>query len=194
VSAVTAAQAMTDVQVEDEFQVYEFRGAQLAFVSTRLDPRERQRARWADFTLYRKNDGSYLFYQVSNSLVWHFPDGASHVKKPEAVRSDSLDHRAVYCGVMPVKAGRNYCPAMPLAEARRMRKPPEVIRELPQYKIWTFPDAPAVIRRMTVARHAADGSASAATSEPMRLLLNQAAETDPAFRMDAIGDKPVIRM
>lgn len=191
---MTAAPAMTAVQVEDEFQVYKFSGVQLAYVTTRLDPKDRQRARWADFTLYRKDDGSYLFYQVSLSLVWHFTDGWDHVKKPEYKYAEDLEDDAVYCGVMPVRANRGHCPVMSLADARRMRKPGEVIREGPQYKIWTFPDAPAVIRRMTVARHSRDGSASAATSEPMRNLLNQAALSDPAFRMGRTSDKPVIEL
>jgi hypothetical protein len=191
---VTAALDMTSVRIEDEFQVYEFTGAQLAYVTTRLDPKDRQRARWADFTLYRKDDGTYLFCQVSYSLVWHYLAGQDHVKKPEIVASGALGHQAVYCGVMPVKAGRNYCPAMSLAESRRVRKPERVACELPQYKIWTFPSAPKVIARMTVARHVSDGSASAATSEPMRNLLRQAALLDPAFQMDSAADKPVIRL
>lgn len=191
---MTDAPAMTTMRIEDEFQVFTFTGLRLAFESTRLDPRQRQRARWMEASLYRKGDGTYLFYQVNYSLVWHFPDGADHVKKPGYVLAAKLDPAAVYCGVMPVRPSRPNCPAMPLAEARRMRKPREVITELPQYKIWTFPDAPAVIRRMTVARHVADGSASAATSEPMRKLMNQAAETDPAFQLITAGDKPVIEL
>lgn len=190
---MTAAPAMQDFRIEDEFQIYEFRGRQLAYVTTRLDQKDRQRARWADFTLYRKGDGTYVFYQVSHSLVWHYLDGADHVKKPETVYSRDLDDQAVYCGVMPVKPSRNYCPAMPLLQARRMRKPDRVIRELDQYKVWRHPDADAVIRRLTVARHD-DGSSSAAVSEPMRLLMNQAALIDPDFEMDTADDKPVIQL
>ena len=48
----------------------------------------------------------------------------------------------------------------------------------------------AVIEHVTMARRS-DGTASAALSEPMRELLRQAAENDPAFRT---GAKPVMKM
>jgi len=180
------------VRIEDESVVYEFEGERIAGpVSTRLDPKDRQRARWMDASLYRKADGTYIFVQASISTVWHAPGGAAHVRKPVRTSRDELPEKTVYCGVLPSRPGREQCPPMTLEESRR-RIPAEVITEYPQYTVWSLPTHDAVIRRLTVARHrGAGGGSSAAVSGPMRELLAEAAENDPAFR-GAV--KPVVAM
>lgn len=50
------------VRIEDEDVVYEFDGELVAGpVSTRLDPRGRQRARWMEASIWRKQDNTYVF-------------------------------------------------------------------------------------------------------------------------------------
>jgi hypothetical protein len=184
---------VTDVSIEDEFQIYQFRGQQIGTISTRMDPRDRQRARWMELELFRKDDGSYVLAQRNDSIVWHLPQGIDHVKKPDTIRSFLLPEDAVYCGVMPVRENRGHCPLMSIRDSRQMKLPPEVITELPQFKVWVVPDVATLIERMTVAPHASDGSSSSAVSWPMRQLLNQAALVDPAFAV-AARDKPVIKL
>lgn len=179
------------VRIEDEDVVYEFEGERIAGpVSTRLDPRGRQRARWMEASLYRKPDNTYVFVQASISTVWHQPAGTAHVKKPVTVTADRLPDKAVYCGVLLSRPGREQCPPMSLEESRH-RIPDVVIAEDVQRRVWTCPDRDAVIARMTVAHHRGDGARSAAVSGPMRELLEAAAKHDPAFRTE---DKPVVRL
>lgn len=184
---------METVRIEDDSVVYEFEAERIAGpVSTRLDPRNRQRARWMEATLWRKDDNTYVFEQVSFSTVWHLPDGDGHVRKPAWVSAADLPPRAVYCGVLPARPGRDHCPEMSL-EASRAREniPDEVVIEEAQRRVWACPDRDAVITRMTVAHHRGDGARSAAVSGPMQELLDEAAENDPAFRTD---EKPVVRL
>lgn len=178
------------VRIEDEHQIYEFDGDRIAGpVSTRFDKRSRQRARWMEATLYRKSDGTgYIFYQVSYSIVWHLPDAFPHIRKPLAAARSELPQRAVYCGVLPSREGRDQCPAAVLGNEPDAVS---VLAEMPQYKVWAFPDTGSLIQRLTVARHSGDGSASAATSGPMHDLLAEAARNDPAF---ASGAKPVVSL
>jgi len=181
------------VQIEDEAVVYEFEAERIAGpVSTRLDQKNRQRARWMTATLWRKPDNTYVFAQESISTVWHLPAGVSHVRKPAVVAGDSLPDRAVYCGVLPARGDREHCPPMTLGESRDPRNIPDVVvTEETQRRVWTCPDRDAVIARMTVARHRSDGARSAAVSGPMGQLLDQAAENDPAFRT---AGKPVVQI
>jgi hypothetical protein len=182
------------MRIEDDSVVYEFSGVSIAGpVSTRLDPKQRQRARWMEAELYRRADGDgYMFYQASISTVWHLPAGAAHVHKPLEVTPDGLPERPVYCGVLPVRPGREHCPLMTLAEAREMKLPAVMIAEAPQRRVWHFPDRDAVVRQVTVATHrGGDRVSSAAVSSPMHELLAQAARNDPAFRD---GPKPVVAM
>lgn len=181
------------VRIEDEDVVYEFDAELIAGpVSTRLDPKDRQRARWMEASLYRKHDNTYIFSQVSISTVWHLADGAGHVRKPEVIPRDELPDRAVYCGVLPARSGREHCPPMSLEESRDWDNVPDVVvAERDQHRVWTCPDRESVISRMTVANHKSDGARSAAVSEPMSELLEQAAMNDPAFRQ---AGKPVVRL
>jgi hypothetical protein len=181
------------VRIEDEDVVYEFDGERIAGpVSTRFDPRGRQRARWMEASIYRKPDNTYIFTQVSISTVWHVPAGASHVRKPEMVSRDALPGKAVYCGVLPPRPGREHCPPMSLEESRDRGNVPDVaVIERDQHRVWACPDHDSVIARMTVAHHRSDGARSAAVSGPMRELLAQAALNDPAFRQ---ADKPVVQI
>lgn len=178
------------VRIEDEHQIYEFDGDRIAGpVSTRHDNRGRQRARWMEATLYRRTDGTgYIFYQVSYSMVWHLPDAFAHIRKPLAAARDALPQRAVYCGVLPSRDGRDQCPPADLGDEPETVS---VLTEMPQYKVWTFPDTDSLIQRLTVARHRGDSSTSAATSGPMHDLLAEAAQNDPAF---ASGSKPVVSL
>lgn len=181
------------VRIEDEDVVYEFEAERIAGpVSTRLDPKDRQRARWMEASIYRKPDNTYIFSQVSISTVWHLADGAGHVRKPEVVSRDELPGKVVYCGVLPARDGREHCPPMTLEESRdRASVPDLVVIERDQHRVWVCPDRDAVIARMTVANHRSDGARSAAVSRPMGELLDQAALNDPAFRQAA---KPVVRL
>ena len=181
------------VRIEDESVVYEFEGDLIAGpVSTRLDPRNRQRARWMEATLWRKKDNTYVFEQVSISTVWHMPGGDSHVRKPAWVTPDQLPRKAVYCGVLPSRPGQERCPPMTLEESRvRPLGLDEVVAEEVQRRVWVCPDRDSVISRMTVAHHRSDGTRSAAVSGPMQDLLDEAAENDPAFRTAA---KPVVSL
>jgi hypothetical protein len=181
------------VQIEDDDVVYEFTGTLIAGpVSTRLDAKDRQRARWMEASLYRKSDDTYVFTQVSISTVWHQLDGASHVRKPSWTHRGDLPDRAVYCGVLPVRPGREHCPPMTLEESRDPRNIPGLaVTEQIQRRVWTCPDRDSVIARMTVAHYKSDGARSAAVSGPMGLLLDQAAENDPAFRT---SEKPVVQI
>ena len=181
------------VQIEDEAVVYEFEAERIAGpVSTRLDPRSRQRARWMTATLWRKPDNTYVFAQESISTVWHLPAGAGHVRKPAWTHRGDLPDRAVYCGVLPVRGDRGHCPPMALEESRDLRNLPDlVVTEEVQRRVWICPDRDAVIARMMIAHHRSDGARSAAVSAPMRELLDQAALNDPAFREAA---KPVVQI
>lgn len=181
------------VRIEDEAVVYEFEAECIAGpVSTRLDPKRRQRARWMTATLWRKPDNTYVFAQESVSTVWHLPAGASHVRKPVRTAGAGLPDRAVYCGVLPARDGREHCPPMTLEESRDQANVPDlVVTEETQRRVWTCPDRDAVIARMTVAHHKSDGARSAAVSGPMRDLLDQAALNDPEFRQ---ADKPVVQI
>jgi hypothetical protein len=182
------------VRIEDEDVVYEFDGDLIAGpVSTRLDPKDRQRARWMEASIYRKPDNTYIFTQVSISTVWHAPAGASHVRKPEVIPRDELPDKVVYCGAPGIsRPGREHCPPMTLEESRDWDNVPDVVvTERDQHRVWACPDHDAVIARMTVAHHKSDGARSAAVSGPMRELLIEAAKNDPAFRQ---ADKPVVRL
>ena len=180
---------MPRVVIQDEQVDYEIDGDVIAGpVSTALDAKQRQRARWMEATLYRKPDGTYILHQVNYSLVWHLADGAGHVRKPHEELWSRLPRGAVYCGFLPPREHREQCPPACRWGPRGAGK--VVLTELPQHKVTSHPDYHAVIRDVTVARRG-DGSASAAVSEPMRELLRQAAGNDPAF---ATGIKTVIRM
>jgi hypothetical protein len=181
---------MPVVRIIDEFAEYVFEADVIAGpVSTRIDARSRPRPRWMEATLYRKSDGTYVLHQVNKSVVWHLDAHAdSHVRKPENVPWSRLPRDAVYCGSLPVREGRQHCP---LAGRRGPRSAGQVVvTELPQQKVSTHPDVHAVIRAVTLARRG-DGSVSAALSEPMRELLVEAEENDPAF---AGAARPVVRM
>lgn len=170
------------VQIQDDAVEYRFEAEVIAGpVDTRLDDRKRQRARWMEAVIYRKDDGSYVFTQSSYSTVWHCRDGAGHVRSPVETTSDQLPERPVYCGVLPARGDRGHCPPMDLAVSRRVI-PRHVVLEAPQHRVWACPDPQAVTRRMTLSRHRGDGAASAMLSAPMRELLAQAMENDPAFR------------
>ena len=184
------------VRIEDESVVYEFEAERIAGpVSTRLDPRDRQRARWMEATLYRKPDNTYVFAQVSYSTVWHLPDGDAHVRKPAWTAREDLPGKAVYCGALPSRPGRDQCPPMALEESRDRRNiPDEVVTEEPQRRVQGYPDRDAVIRRMVLASHRDGSGTSAAVSGPMQDLLDEAAENDPAFRIEVAADKPVVRL
>lgn len=175
---------MPVVRIEDEFEVFEIDGEVIAHESTETDSTGRDRARWMEATVYRKDDGSYVIHQVNESVVWHLPDGGGHVRKPERIASASLDKEDVYCGMLRPRPGRRQCPRIlprPLPEL--------VIAELPQHRVISCPDAPSVIREVSTARRG-DGRVSTAVSEPMHKLITQAMENDPAFR----GAKPVVAM
>jgi hypothetical protein len=178
------------VQIEDESVVYEFEAERIAGpVSTRLDGKDRQRARWMEASLYRKPDDTYVFAQVNHSTVWHAPAGIAHVRKPLEVSRDALPDKPVYCGVLPARPGREQCPPMDLAQSRRAI-PARVVAEAPQYSTWMLPDWDKVVRRMVLASHRDGSGTSAAVSGPMRELLRQAALNDPAFA----GVKPVVTL
>lgn len=182
---------METIRIEDETVAFEFSGERIAGpVSTRLDPRKRQRARWLEAELFRREDGSYVYCQVNYSTVWHYPDGAAHVRKPLVIPASQLPDRPVYCGVLPARAGRDQCPPLTLEAARVMDIPAEVIAEAPQHRILRLPGRDAVIRQLVMANRRDEG-VSAAVSEPMRKLLAQAAQNDPAFRD---GSKTVVPM
>ena len=184
---------MDTVRIDDEYAVYEFTAEVIAGgpdspVSTALGATGQwQRPRWMEATLYRKPDRTYVLHQVNYSLVWHLLSGEGHVRKPAQVPWSQLDRDAVYCGSLPGR-GREQCP-------KAGRRGPKgagrmVLAELPQHKVSSHPGHMAVIEHVTMARRS-DGTASAALSEPMRELLRQAAENDPAFRT---GAKPVMKM
>jgi hypothetical protein len=184
---------MTRVVIKDEHVDYEINGEVIAGgpdhpVSTALDAKGRQRARWMEATLYRKDDGTYVLHQVNHSLVWHLADGEGHVRKPAETLWSRLDRQAVYCGFLPPREHREQCP--PAGRRGPKGAGRVVLTELPQHKVESHPDYQAVIRAVTLARHGG-GSVSAAVSEPMRELLRQAAGNDPAF---ASGVKTIIRM
>jgi hypothetical protein len=180
---------MPRVTVRDEHVDFEINGEVIAGpVSTALDARQRQRARWMEATLYASESGGYVLHQVNYSLVWHLPDGEGHVRKPAEVPWSRLDRNAVYCGFLPAREHREQCPPAGRRGPRGAGK--MVLAEQPQHKVTSHPDYQAVIRAVTLARHG-DGSLSAAVSEPMRELLRQAAENDPAF---ASGVRPVVKM
>jgi hypothetical protein len=180
---------MPRVVIKDEQVDYEIDGEVIAGpVSTALDAKQRQRARWMEATLYAKSDGTYVLHQVNYSLVWHLAGGEGHVRKPEEALWSRLPRGAVYCGYLPPREHREQCP--PAGRRGPKSAGRVVLTELPQHKVSSHPDYQAVIKAVTVARHG-DGSSSAAVSEPMRELLRQAAENDPAF---ASGIKTVIRM
>lgn len=179
------------VRIEDEDVIYEFTAERIAGpVSTRLDDRDRQRARWMEASLYRKDDDTYVFTQVNFSTVWHLLAGTAHVRKPLGTPRADLPDRAVYCGVLPSRPGREQCPVMTLPESRGAI-PPLVITEPPQHNVWTLPGHDAVIRRMVLARHRDGSGTSASVSGPMRDLLIEAAENDPAFRT---GIKTIVEL
>ena len=179
------------VRIEDEDVVFEFDGERIAGpVSTRFDPKNRQRARWMEATLWRKGDDTYVFEQVSISTVWHFPDGARHVRKPVTIARDDLPEKAVYCGVLPPRPGRGQCPPMTLEESWRS-VPDRVVAEEVQRRIWMLPGRDKVIEKMVLASRRDGSGTSAAVSGPMRELLAEAAENDPAFREAA---KPVVQI
>jgi hypothetical protein len=180
---------MPRVVIKDEHVDFEIDGTVIAGpVSTALDARQRQRARWMEATLYAKDDGTYVLHQVNHSLVWHLADGEGHVRKPRETQWSRLDRNAVYCGFLPGREGREQCP--PAGRRGPKGAGRTVLTELPQHKVSGHPDYQSVIRTVTMARHG-DGGTSAAVSEPMRELLRQAAENDPAF---ASGARTVIRM
>jgi hypothetical protein len=174
--------------------VYEFDAERIAGpVSTRFEVvrgRERQRARWMEASLYRKTDDTYVFTQASHSTVWHLLTGDAHVRKPVETRREELPDRAVYCGVLLARSGRPQCPPMTLDRSRH-DIPGTVITEPAQHSVWALPGRDAVIRRLVLARHRDGGGTSAAVSGPMRDLLTEAAENDPAFRT---GAKPVVEL
>ena len=178
---------MPGYRIEDEFQVYTFAGRRIAGpVSTREPdaPGSRPRSRWMTATLYLKDSGEYVLHTVNESLVWHLPDGIGHVRMPSSAAFGQLTDDAVYCGDLPPREGYEQCAVLP-----RRGRPPRIIVEEPQHKVVTLPDWPAVVREVTV-RQRGDGSISAAVSAPMRELLAQARQNDPAFR----GAKPRVRM
>lgn len=184
---------MPHVVIKDEHVDFEIDGEIIAGgpdnpVSTALDAQRRQRARWMEATLYKKSDGTYVLHQVNYSLVWHLADGGGHVRKPAETPWSKLDRSAVYCGFLPARERREQCP--PAGRRGPKGAGRTVLTELPQHKVSSHPDAASVTRAVTIARHG-DGGASAAVSEPMRELLRQAAENDPAFTS---GARPVIRM
>lgn len=177
---------MPVVRIEDEFFTFEVHGEVIAGpVSTRVPADgSRPRPRWMEATLYRKDDGSYVLHTVNKSLVWHLIDpGLDHVRKPVETDSSRLPGGAVYCGSLdrgekcPL-AGR----AGPGADWNR------VLIEKPQHKMAAWPDADEVIKGVSTARRGE--SVSVALSEPMRELLTEAEENDPAIR----HARPVITM
>lgn len=182
---------MARIVIEGDVQDRVFSGERIAGpVSTRLDRRRRQRARWMTGELFRKDEGAgYVLYIVNWSNVWHLLAGADHVRKPRQVRSADLPDEAVYCGVMPVRPDRGHCPVYwgdggnrVTDPFRRQEEPwPEmVVAELPQRKINDCPDYPSLIEQMTTFHKR--GATSVMVSEPMAELIAQAAEVDPAFR------------
>jgi hypothetical protein len=184
---------MPRVVIRDEHVDYEIDGRVIAGgpdhpVSTALDSRQRQRARWMEATLYAKDDGTYVLHQVNYSLVWHLAGSEGHVRKPAETLWSRLPRAAVYCGFLPPREQREQCP--PAGRRGPKGAGRVVLTELPQHKVSSHPDYASVIKAVTVARRG-DGSSSAAVSEPMRELLRQAAENDAAF---AAGIRPVIRM
>ena len=175
---------MPVIRIEDEFVTYEVDGEVIAGpVSTRV-PADggRPRPRWMEATLYRKADGTYVLHTVNRSLVWHLIEqGLGHVRKPVETDEGNLPDGAVYCGVL---SRGEKCP-----QWIRDHVPDRVLVEEPQHKMVSCPDATAVIRQVTTARRG-DGSVSVALSEPMRELLTEAEENDPAFRIA----RPVMTM
>lgn len=180
------------VRYEDEDVVYEFTAERIAGpVSTKFDPRGRQRARWMEASLYRKEDDTYVFVQESFSTVWHLPGGEDHVRKPVTISRQELPAKAVYCGVLPPRREHAQCPEADLGESRAPGFiPDEVVFEEVQLRVRGCPDRDSVIGEMVKA-HRRNGVVSAAVSGPMRDLLDEAAENDPAFRTDT---KPVVRL
>lgn len=174
---------MPQFEVEGEFEVLAFSGVLTGGpVSTRPHPVSGLlRARWTKLALYRKDDGEYVLHKVNYSRVWHGPDGAGHVRAPAQEDFADLPPDAVYCGIMPSREGRVQCPRQPPGTGL-------VITELPQYSAWKCPDYAAVIARLSQAYKRVNVGAE---NGPVHLLLDQAAEADPAFR-DAL--KPVVRI
>jgi hypothetical protein len=177
----------------DGGQPYRFAGELIAGpVTTAFDHTGTQRPRWLEASLYRRDGHGYVVSQENYSLVWHQPDiPRGHVRIPVLKSSSELDPRAIYCGEIPPKPGRESCP--PLANATVMNPfsgasagalmevlPPKVITEAPQRKVFVCPDWRSVIAQIATARHGASGQ-SLSLSAPMRELLALAAENDPAF-------------
>lgn len=181
---------MSLIVIEGDVQDRSFSGHRLAGpVDTRYDRRGQQRARWVTGELYGKDDGGYVLAVVNWSLVWHVPDGESHVRRPRRIAPADLDPDAVYCGVMPVRPDRGHCPVhwgdggnrvTDPFRRQEMALPPFVVTELPQRKVTECRDYPSLIEEMSTFRKR--GATSVAISEPMARLLEEAAETDPVFR------------
>jgi hypothetical protein len=175
---------MPVVVIKDEFADFVIDGVVVAGpVSTRNNASGRGRPRWYEATLYRKAGGGYALHQVSLSVVWHLDEHAdSHVRKPGEARRSELPGDAVYCGSLRPRPDRDQCPR---DDGRGYGT---VTTEMPEHKVISYPDATAVVTGVLTARRGE--LVSVALSEPMRELLLEAEENDPAFR----GIRPVMRM
>lgn len=185
---------MAVIEIPDEFEVFTFEGERIAGpVTTAFDHFRRQRPRWLEAELFRREAGGYVVSQVNKSLVWHQPGAEGHIRKPAAVSGADLPPGAVYCGSIEARPGRESCPPMgatprtldPFAPAQArtpaaIELPPEVLAERDQRKILVCDDWQDVIRKISTARPGAGGQV-VSLSMPMRELIAQAAEVDEAF-------------
>ena len=72
---------MDTIRVQDKYDMVEFRGVQLADVSTETP----SSVRWTEISIYRTEAGRYIIHRVGRSVLYHDHDSTCNTGVPVAV-------------------------------------------------------------------------------------------------------------
>lgn len=151
-----------------------FTGTHLAFVSTGTG---RRKPYWMTLDLYRKQDEAYVLHRIGYSVVYHALngcEGGEEVALPDLL--DITENDADPC---------TKCHPIPLADVRRKvdagKGGDETVRlDRVFYTVIDLPDVPSLIHELEfVPKTSTTGKR--VISRPGQLLLDQAADHDPAI-------------
>lgn len=72
---------MDTIRVQDKYDMVEFRGVQLADVSTETP----SSVRWTEISIYRTEAGRYIIHRVGRSVLYHAVDATCNTGVPATV-------------------------------------------------------------------------------------------------------------
>jgi hypothetical protein len=170
------------VRIDDRITVHEFEGDLIASETTRTAEGEGP-LRWADFEIYRHDDGGYVIHRIGGSRVYHTAGTACRT----AAGGQSGDPATV--SQLPDDA--ESCDRCQPAWPEDLRSDERVRFEFPRHTIDRCATPAEVISVLTSMKPRGRGRRTVVISDPVRSLLAKAAAADPQF---ADADRPVERI